>query len=290
MKKILVMCMSLSLLSGCIKINRNTKESNFERVVVLGQSAIELLLELEMGDKIVGVAYFDNLPDSIERLKLPILSNNWTDKETILTLKPDLIYAMEAAFRTDRIGSQEFWNSRGVKTFIVDNYKEEKSFENYCADIYKTGELFNIQYQTDIILKRIAETRKQRSKRRIDHPQRVLHLSFIGNNQMYYYPPGMCLIDEIIADCGGTFIDLGDKSFIISTEAIIESQPDKIIITQFREQSGESISMKLINDRILRHLPAIKDKKMIEVDYTQAIRGATDMEKIYTKIYNFLKE
>ena len=279
----LLLCMS------CQPVKKEPKESNYERVIGLGQAAIELLLELGLEDKIVGIAYFDNLGDFTVESSLPVLSTNWTDKETILALKPDLIFAMEAAFRSDRIGSETFWNKRGVKTFIVDNYKEEKCFENYCKDIQNTGELFDIPHKTDPILKRITETRGKYSRKKPQW-QRILHLSFIGNNQMYYYPPGMCLIDEIIEDCGGSFINLGDKSFIISTEAIIEAKPDKIIVTQFRKQRGDIIINKLINNPILNHLPVIKNHLLLEVDYTQAIRGAADMEDIYNKTHNFLKE
>ncbi|ROI05004.1 ABC transporter substrate-binding protein [Chryseobacterium sp. G0240] len=269
---------------------KKTASRNFNRIVVLGQAPLEILLKLGYKDKIVGIGYLDQ-PEELKGIDhLPVLTVGWPDQESILALNPDLILGLESAFRSNRTGDLRFWESRGVPTCIIDNYKLDKNLESLRADLKKTGTLLGIESRTDSLILKSREVSRKYKQRNNRPSQRVLHLSYTGiGDQYYYYPPAMCLIDEIITECGGQYIDLGSNYFIIPLETIIQSDPDKIVITWFRKQDKIDVIQKLCANPFLQHLRAVKNRQIIEVDYTPAIRGTYDMEPVYCSISNFLQ-
>ncbi len=278
----------LSILESCSTDYASPPQATYKRIVVIGQSALNLLLELSLQERIVGIAYLEDVNSLKKYDNLPILTTGWLDKETILSLKPDLIFAMEAALRVDRIGNREFWEKRGIKVFTMDDYRQDKSFANYFNDIYSVGNLFDIQSRTDSFIVALKELRSKCAKQELPH-RRVLHLSHLSGNQFYYYPPSLCLLDEIVEDCGSEYINWGNKPFILPIETILESNPDKIIITQFRKKKNPDFIDHLSKDRYLRHLPAVYNKKILEVNYTQSVRGTINMQEVYSDVANFLK-
>ncbi len=287
-KHLFTIILILSIFESCSIGYPSPPQSTYKRIVVIGQSALNLLLELGLQERIVGIAYLEDVNSLKEYDDLPISTTGWLDKETILSLKPDLIFAMEAALRVDRIGNREFWEKRGIKVFTMDDYRQDKSFVNYFKDIHSVGILFDIQSRTDSFVVDLQELRSKCAKQKLPH-RRVLHLSHLSGNQFYYYPPSLCLLDEIIEDCGSEYINWGNKPFILPIETILESNPDRIIITQFRKKKSPNFIDQLSKDRYLGHLPAVYNKKILEVNYTQSIRGTINMQEVYFEVANFLK-
>ncbi|WP_313384374.1 ABC transporter substrate-binding protein [Chishuiella sp.] len=286
----IVLLILVFIFSCCLTPQKQKHDQDFNRIVVLGQAPLDILLKLGYRDKIVGIGYLDQ-PEVLKDFSdLPIMSIGWPDKESILLLKPDLIFGLESSFRSNKIGDVHFWEDRGVRTCLIDNYKIDKNLENLRADLEKTGNLFRIESKIKPLIQKSRDISRKYAQIKKGTSKRVLHLSYTGTaNKYYYYPPTMCLIDEIITDCGGEYINLGPNYFILPLETIIHADPDKIIITWFRKQEKIDITKKLYSDPFLKHLKAIKNKQIIEVDYTQAIRGTYDMEPIYFSISNFLK-
>ncbi|MDR2270217.1 MAG: ABC transporter substrate-binding protein [Sphingobacterium sp.] len=291
MKKYNIVLIILVFVFNCCSAPQKRENGqDFKRIVVLGQAPLEILLKLGYKDKIVGIGYLDQ-PEALKDFSdLPIMAVGWPDKESVLSLKPDLIFALESAFRSNKTGDVQFWEDRGVRTCVLDNYKVDKNLENLRNDLKRTGKLFGIESKTNPLIQQNRNISRKYANLKTESPKRVLHLSYTGTaDTYYYYPPTMCLIDEIISDCGGEYIDLGPNYFIIPLETIIRSDPDKIIITWFRRQNKVNITQKICANPFLQHLKVIKDRQIIEVDYTQAIRGTYDMEPIYCSISNFLK-
>ncbi|WP_417886052.1 ABC transporter substrate-binding protein [Zunongwangia sp.] len=272
------------------KVDKPISEK-YDKILVLGQNPLDMLLDLGVQEKIVGVAYIDNEEIVKQNPGMPVLSKGWPNKESVLSLKPDLIIALESAFKQQRIGNERFWNKRGIKTCVIDDYNSDKNLNNYYKDLDLVGRTLNIKHRSDAIITHLKKIEKKYTKTKHPPTQKVLHLSYTGiPNQFYYYPPSMCLLDEIITSCGGEYINLGSHYFILPLETIIKLNPKKIIVTRFRKRKDENIIQEIIKNPHLGHVKAIKKKQVIEVDYTQAIRGTTDMEAIYSSTSNFLKK
>ena len=287
----LTITLLLFVIFSCTREADRPIREKYDKILVLGQNPLDMLLDLGVQEKIVGVAYIDNEEIVKQNIGMPVLSIGWPNKESLLSLKPDAIIALESAFKQQRIGNEGFWNKRGVKTCVIDDYNSDKTLNNYYKDLNLVGKTLNIKHKSDTIIAHLKKIEKKYTQ--IPHPpaQKVLHLSYTGiPDQFYYYPPSMCLLDEIITSCGGEYINLGSHYFIIPLETIIKLNPDKIIVTRFRKREDENIIQEIIKNPHIGHVKAIKNKQLIEVDYTQAIRGTTDMQAIYSSTSNFLKK
>lgn len=262
-----------------------------ERLIVIGQSTLEFMLEFGLTDKIIGIAQIDkqNSKYDSEISKLPIITKQWPSKEAILSLQPDLIFTMEAAFRGERIGSPDFWHQRNIATFQINDYTVEKSLSAYRQDLIQSGELFKKEKEVNLYLEKLDTVLQkigQNNSRDKESPS-ILFLACVGPIY-YYYPRSLCVIDEIIEDCGGLYVDLGERSIILSTEAIININPDKIIISQYMYSDANYAINKLYNNKLLRHIPAIHKKDILVIDYTNAVSGSLELPNIYQAVFSFI--
>lgn len=79
---------------------------------------------------------------------------------------------------------------------------------------------------------------------------------------------------------------MGPLFYLLKT--ILESSPDRIVITQFRKKSPNFID-QLSKDMHLGHLPAVYNKKILEVNDTPSIRRTINMQEVYFEVANFFK-
>lgn len=75
----------------------------------------------------------------------------------------------------------------------------------------------------------------------------------------------------------------------MSTESIIAANPDKIIITEFQGSDSKSIKNKLLSNKRLKSVTAIKKGNVMVADYTNAIRGSTELSKLYKDVAVFIQ-
>ncbi|GAA4823713.1 ABC transporter substrate-binding protein [Tomitella cavernea] len=101
-----------------------------QRIVSMNRHVTETLIQLGVGDRIVGMAQDDQkdpLPEVVGQLaKIPSLSKEYPPAEKVLDLQPDFVVAgMSSAF-SDKSGlSRDALESSGIRTFL---------FSEYCGD------------------------------------------------------------------------------------------------------------------------------------------------------------
>lgn len=269
-----------------------TIEKEPRRVVVIGQGLAELMIYFGQEDKIVGLAYLDKSYSKYEEQikKLPLLSDMWPSKESVLALKPDLIVAMSSAFHDDRLGDISFWNQRGIPVVTGINYTIGRTVGSFFDDIRNIGTALNVTDRTNAFIED-QQTRiqaiQEKSKGAATKPRVLLFAG--GQDQTYwYYGPGLCLIDEMVEGSSGEYIKVSEDSFVqMSAESILSVNPDKIIVTEFRKSHNDT-AKALLSDPALKNVAAIKSGDVITVDYTNAIRGSTELADLYEQVANFV--
>ena len=117
------------------------------RIVVIGQGFAEWMIGLGEEKRIVGLAYLDkSFSEYEEQIKsLPIITDMWPSKESILELEPDLIISMSSAFQKDRLGGISFWNERGIPVLAGINYTIGRTVDSFFDDITNLGKVLNIE-------------------------------------------------------------------------------------------------------------------------------------------------
>lgn len=294
MRVLLYIILIPCLLTACECKNKEVKAiEKPERVIVIGQSTLEFMLGFGLEDKIAGIAQVDIQNTRYDSLmnELPIITRQWPSKEAILSLRPDLIYSMESAFRGERIGSLKFWHQRGIPTFQINDYTFGKSLSSYRKDLIDSGVIFEKEKEVNDYLNHldavIEDIKQKRNLNSTSTTPNILFLACVGPIY-YYYPPSLCVLDEIIEDCGGKFLNLGDRSIILSIEALLKVNPDKIILSQYLHSDAENALNKLLQNKMLRHISAIKNQDILTIDYTNAVSGSLELPQVYKSVYSFI--
>ena len=132
-----------------------TFEKAPERIVTNNLSATETLIELGLGDKIVGMMNPDNEVTSIYKDSIANI-NKLGDKKTIskeivLSAMLDIIVGRTAMFSDKSLGEYKEWNANGVEVYAqaASVTKGETKIESVIQDVKNLGVIFNVQDKAD---------------------------------------------------------------------------------------------------------------------------------------------
>jgi len=274
------------------KIQQTVNEEP-ERIVVIGQGLAELMIHFGEKDRIAGLAYLDNSYSQFEEQikQIPLLTDTWPSKESIIALEPDLIVAMSSTFTDERLGDISFWNERGIPVLTGINYTMGRTINSVFDDINNLGMVLNIKDKTDAFV----EDQKTRIKVIQDKASQSANkpriLLFAGGQKgtYYYYGPTLCVIDEMVEGAGGEYIKVSEDTYVeMSTESILSINPDKIIITEFQKSDSDAAKHLLLNNSNLKNVTAIKTGSVMVADYTNAIRGSLNLADLYEDVAEFI--
>ena len=126
-----------------------------ERVVVLNNPNLELLIYFGLQDRIVGayasetVTVHPNLQEEFDKIdKLP---RNSPSVEITRSLEPDLILGWASTFTDALLGSVEMWNGYDTKCFITN--RPSDAVTDYITLLENIGKIFN---RGDVAAEKIA--------------------------------------------------------------------------------------------------------------------------------------
>nr|MBU1327948.1 ABC transporter substrate-binding protein [Candidatus Omnitrophota bacterium] len=234
MKKI-----SLLLISAVFLLVIACKAETIPRIISLAPNATEILYSLGLGSSIIGVDDFSNYPEEAKNIERLGTFNN-PNIEKIILLKPEYLLVNSGLGKA----KEEYLNSLGIKIIKV----SPKTIEGLYVDIRKLGIIFNKEQNAENIIQdmqfrieRVSQTRRG-----------VTPKVFV---QLFDDPlvTVSSFISDIIRLAGGENIasDIKDEAGIFSYEALIDRNPDIILVVGF---SGNTSNSNTIN--------AIKNKKI----------------------------
>lgn len=122
-----------------------------ERIVTNNLSATETLIELGLGDKIVGMMNPDNTitskyKDSIEKIN-KLGDKKSISKEVILSAAPDIVVGRAAMFSEKSLGAYTDWNNNGINVYAQGASVTTGNVEltSVIQDVKNLGIIFNVQ-------------------------------------------------------------------------------------------------------------------------------------------------
>ena len=211
------------------------------RVVAVGNSIIETLSALGVGDRIVFAGSYSNSyyvpePENAAAFRsIPLEKASYLNMETVLALEPDFIVSGQVIYSRKRLKSTAFWNDRGVHTYVDENANSPTSrihVENLDREydfILGLGEIFNRSDRAEEIVAHCKETlRSIREKVKDRKKQKVLIVEQFGKYLVAYD-------DTKLA--GNICVRLGAEvhrfpAGTISLEEIIRDNPDVIFVVK----------------------------------------------------------
>lgn len=173
-----------------------------KRVAAVWQNSIETLLALGVGDRIIagmGVPDRKYIREEYQAgyEAIPYKSLENLDPETIMMMRPDFIAGWSSTFTDKVLRSTEFWNERGVHTYISQNSdpaNRNRTIENEYADILNLGKIFDREEKAESLVKEMKDEISRAAGQATltgKHP-RGLIIEFMGSDISVYGEGNPC--------------------------------------------------------------------------------------------------
>ena len=201
------------------------------RIISMAPNLTEILFHIEAGSQIVGVVEYSDFPPKAQDIQ-KIGSSHQSDIETILALQPDLIVAWASGNPAEDLAKLE---QLGIHIFRT----EPRTLNDISTLMKRLGKLTGHSAISDVLaatfLEGTAAIRKAYQQRR-----NLTVLYQIWSDPIYTLN-GEHLISRLIEHCGGTniFFELEILAPVVSTESVIERNPDVIIAGGYQGAAPE---------------------------------------------------
>lgn len=208
-----------------------------KRVVVLWSSTVEMLVHFGLEDSIVG-AFADPddvLGDPAHQAgydKVNFLGET-PDMEKARALNPDLIIGWSSSFAAPgewSIGTHEYWNGLGVKTYVFNS--PQKTMDDYYKHIDDIGKIFDAEDRTDAYMDKMtgdADAIQVKTDGLSDDQRKSFLLIMYGQNGVINVYGDQTIGGSLGEIAGGKNL-LEDGVKKLSNEEIRQMNPDFIFI------------------------------------------------------------
>lgn len=253
-----------------------------ERVVTLTDSTAEIMCRLGLADKVVGTVEPEAaMPDDIadEYAKIPVLGDKKTlSREVIIGSDPDVVLGRAMTFTAANQTDPESYNGLGVDLYVqtATAAQGNPTLQGVIDDVKNIAAIFD-EGETGTALVEELEDRLAAIEDRLDaedssEPQSVLIMTGLkdGTFGTFGGATGASLQFNMIEMMGGTMASTQSASGL-TYENLIEFNPDVIFyVTAERNKDADATAVEtLYNTEALQSVPAIADKRVIEIPYAE---------------------
>lgn len=245
-----------------------------KRVVPTTRTVAEMMLHLDLGDKIVGVGgSFGTIDESVatEYDKLNILSEEYIGKEVALGQDPDLIIGRGGLFDAAEwgVGTIDELNDLGINTYAIETSVPGGVYESTYTDIENLGDIFDVEEKADAFIDELKDKQEEmeESLSSIEEEKTFAYIHSTDPNEILVYAAhdetffndifSMIKMKNIFAE------ETGD----VSVETLIATDPDVIITLGFEGSDPEVMKQGLLSNPKLSSMKAIQNKQIYTVDY-----------------------
>lgn len=270
------------------------------RVITNNPSSTDLLLELGLEDKIIGILKPDNAPDekwaSVYE-KLPVLGDKKSmSKEVIIGAEPDLIFGRSMPFTDESMGTIKDLNDMNINVYtqLASNFVIDQSLDNIILDVRNIGQIFNVSEKADAyadsLQTRLDTIKEKVSNQSQTEPVKVLFMVTYVDGTFNTFGANSALQSEMLKTINAeNVLETGTSS--LTSENLVALNPDVIVyINSDRNAETDPIAVEsLLNDETIQSVPAIANEKIIEIGYDElmdyGVRIFDTLETLYDFIY-----
>ena len=201
-------------------------EEEPEAIVSMVPSNTEIVYELGLGEKMVGVSDFDNYPE--EAAEVEKIGGQEFNVEKIISLQPDIVLAHESGLGVGDAGLQQLRDA-GIKVFVVNN---AESFDEVYDSITVIGQATGAMEEAEMIISemevQVAEI--EETANTIEEPKSVF--VEVGSDPEIFTTGSGTFMDEMLTILNAENV-AGDQEGWVSMdpEAIVAANPDVILVT-----------------------------------------------------------
>ena len=266
-----------------------------EKAVTLSQFMTEMLLALDLGDKMIGTALLDNpiLPEFEEAYnKIPELEigeGHSVSKEGFMATGADFVSGWDLSISEETTGAPDELIENDITPFMAKSYDPDAKVETVYEDFELLGKIFGVEDKAKEVVDKMksdikAVTDKVGEIKEEDRVKMMVYDS--GENDAMVVGSG--LANNLIELAGGNnvFAKDANKPYInVSWESIVSENPEVILVTDF--MAGQPVKEKidfLKSHKALKDVPAIKNNNIHVVglaDLSPGVRNPKLIEQMY---------
>lgn len=260
-----------------------------QRVIAIKSTAIEMLLALGLEDTIVGTAFADGPPSDLwadRAVNIPIISERLPGLEAALSYEPDFIYAgWESNLSFDGAAHREQLHALGIGTFVSPSACEQSAeereplqFSDIFTEVLDTGTLFAAESAAEEV---VADLQTRLAA--LNPDKRGLSAVWYSSGSDVPFVGAGLGAPQMILDAAGLANiaeDVPDSWSSMSWEAVIDANPDVIVLADSAWGSAEKKIQVLQSNPATARLDAVIHNRYLEVPFPTTEAGVRNVEAV----------
>lgn len=273
-----------------------------EKVVCLDDSTAEIMCLLGLADKVVGAVEPEgSVPASIAREynAIPKLGDKMTlSREVVIGAEPDLVMGKARMFVAENQTDPSSYNDLGIDLYVQTSTaaKGDPTLSGIIEDVKTIARIFDAEDAAEPLVKEMQkrldaiEDKVEQGKTGDAQSVLVMALFKEGTFATFGATQGASLTYNILDMLGATPAST-DSGMGLTYENLIALNPDVIVyITAERSKETDALVLDtLYNEDVIQSVPAIADKRVVEIPYAEFMdatpRIFDSVEKIADVLY-----
>lgn len=261
-----------------------TFEKAPQKVVTIKSTATELLLSLGLANRIVGVGFQDGpLPDDLAAAGsgLKVLADKLPSQEVVLETEPDFVYGgWESNFAADGAGERPALAALGVASYVSPaacrSVKPAKlSFDELFREIEEMGTIFDVEDAAVALV-----DRQEAELSALTPDSRGLTAVWYSSGTKAPYVGAGSNAPAMIMEALGLhniFGDVDDGWISASWEAIVDADPDVIVLVDAAWNSAGQKKKLLSENPITSKLSAVVNQRYLVIPFPASEAGVRNV-------------
>ncbi|MGL5315949.1 MAG: ABC transporter substrate-binding protein [Peptostreptococcaceae bacterium] len=273
-------------------------EAPAQKAVTLSQFMTEMLLALDLGDRMVGTALLDNpiLPEYEEAYEkipeLKIAEGHSISKEAFIATGADFVSGWDMSITDQTTGAPNELIEKGITPFTCKSLAGDATVETVYEDFLLLGKIFGVEDKANEVVESMKSDIKavQDKLGQVKDDERVKMMVYdAGENDAIVVGSG--LPNNLIELAGGNniFSDQKEAYVQVSWESIVAENPEVIIVTDYMAGSKPEEKIEFLKSHpALKNVDAIKNDRIYVVglaDLSPGVRNSQVIEKMYGYFY-----
>lgn len=255
-----------------------------QKVVTIKSTATELLLSLGLADRIVGVGFQDGpLPGDLAAAGsgLKVLADKLPSQEVVLETEPDFVYGgWESNFAADGAGERPALAALGVASYVSPaacrSVKPAKlSFDELFREIEEMGTIFDVEEAAAALV-----DRQEAELSALTPDSRGLTAVWYSSGTKAPYVGAGSNAPAMIMEALGLhniFGDVDDGWISASWEAIVDADPDVIVLVDAAWNSAGQKKKLLSENPITSKLSAVVNQRYLVIPFPASEAGVRNV-------------
>lgn len=248
------------------------------RIVALNQHAADLVLALDAGSSLVGVAYLDDT-DAGQRptayFGVPVIARQYPSSEVLYAKQPDLVIGGFATAFGDGVTSRSALARNGIGSYLLESACNGHSldyFGHVRNDLLNLGALLHKQPEAKALL--AAMEADLANARAVAGTQKPLSVFYLDSEVKGLDSEGRRGFVSTLLDAAGAknlFAEINQYRVTVSRETLLVSDPDVILLADADWSPASRKRYLLTHDPVLSQLRAVRENRLIVIPFTQLL-------------------